>query len=98
MIRKRAHRATVERFRALKLHGDLNTRERAKLPCGCAIYVGISTETRRAATAGQACSEKHGVLIELASALLAARLQTPNHKKLMVDLCAEVLGEAAATV
>lgn len=85
--------ARVERFRPVKMGGDLNTRERAALGCGCCIFVGLRSETRKAGTASRACSEEHQVLVELADEILA---KAPARQRPLVDACVEALNEAAS--
>lgn len=84
-------KAKVERYRPKRI-GHMVTKERAILPCGCCIFVGI-TGTREATTGAQACSVEHQMITERASQLLAESLATPS-KRLLVDVCATMLTQA----
>lgn len=85
--------ARVQRYRPVKVGGDLNTRERAALSCGCCIFVGLRSGTGVAGTASQACSEEHQLMVELADEILA---KASPRKRSLADACVEALNEAAS--
>lgn len=85
-------RAKVERFRPMR-HAHMITKERAKLPCGCCIYVGITTDTHEATTGAQPCSLEHVLITERASQLIVESLSSPSNR-LLVDVCATLLTQA----
>lgn len=90
---KRQHRAIVEKYRPTRV-GDIMTRERAKLPCGCAMYVG-RTGTQEAATRTQACQEDHTIVVERANALLVEEQTHPTVGRPLSAVCSAVLSQAA---
>ena len=89
---KRKHRAIVQTYKAATV-GDIRSNTRASLPCGCAIYVGIDGNMQ-VATRGAPCTPAHRPTIEIANALLRKSLQQPT-KKLLVNVCADLLSKAA---
>lgn len=90
---KRQSRAIVERYPTVTV-GDIRSRERAKLPCGCVLYVG-RTGSGDAATRTQACSDRHTVLVERANALLTEEQAHPTPGRELVRVCQAVLSQAA---
>lgn len=92
-MRRRKRGAQVQRFKPIKIGGNLNTGERALLDCGCSIFVGRRSEDRQVATATQACSEEHQPMVEMAGAILMRITMTPRPRP-MVDACVEALNEA----
>lgn len=90
---KRQHRAVVERYRPLRV-GDITTRERAKLICGCVMYVG-RVASGEAATRTQACCEDHTIVVERANALLVEEQTHPTTGRPLVAVCLDVLSQAA---
>lgn len=89
---KRKRGAQRQRFKLIKIGGFLNTRERAALPCGCCIFVGVKSDGQ-VATATQACAEEHQVLVTTAGEILTTLTMTPRQRP-MVATCIEALNEA----
>lgn len=86
--------ATIERFRAVKI-GEMVTKERVRLPCGCCMYVGVYAEAQERATTGaQPCCVQHEVITLRANDLLLQELAQPGHR-LVIDLAQKVLSQAA---
>ncbi len=90
------NKAKIERFKRVRV-GDIVTQERARLPCGCTIYVGRSV-TQDAATRAQPCSERHMPLTDRANQLLMDEVMEKRKGKRLVVLCAQVLDRAQRQV
>lgn len=69
--------------------------ERARLECGCSIYVGLRVDNWEVATGAVACTDEHAPLVNRANVLLFDSLEHPTDRPL-VDVCEEFLIEAAA--
>lgn len=87
------HRAIVEQYRPIRV-GDIMTRERARLPCMCAIYVGRDAGMQ-AQTRSQACRADHALVIERADALMREAAEAPTSGRPMVDVARICLSKAA---
>lgn len=85
-------KAKIERYKRTRV-GDIITRERAKLPCGCCMLVGLSAD-RQPATRAAPCAEKHLMVMERANQLLVESLATPSKVQLVV-VCAQFLTQAS---
>lgn len=74
------------------LRGDpvLVSKERATLPCGCAVYVGLRVDTKEVATAAIPCKSDHRVLMEQFNSDLAKSLENPTDR-LLVEVVNELL-------
>jgi hypothetical protein len=88
--------AKIERYKPCRV-GDITTRERARLDCGCTVYVG-RTEAMEAATRASACCQEHTVLTDMFNALLTNALAEPARGRELVVTCAKLLTKAAREV
>ena len=95
-VAKYRHRATVEKSRP-RLVGDIVTRERAALPCGCCIHIGVveGPSGWAPSSRSQACSDNHQPMIELADQLFREDTARPRPGIFAVNAAAAVLTSAA---
>lgn len=84
-------KAVIERFAPINI-GGMVTRERAKLPCGCCIFVGLADG--EASTGARPCTPEHEPVTDHASGLLRESTKNPKHA-LLVDVCRDILTQAA---
>jgi hypothetical protein len=69
--------------------------QRARLQCGCAVYIGRRVDNHQAATGAIACGDEHRELINRFNVALLDSLEHADDTPLL-DVCDRLLLQAAA--